>query len=82
MERESFEDEDVAKVLNSKFVSVKVDREERPDIDELYMKACQAMTGGGGWPLTIVMTPDKVPFFATTYIPGTDGSECQTSSPS
>ena len=69
MERESFEDEDVAKVLNSKFVSVKVDREERPDIDELYMKACQAMTGGGGWPLTIVMTPDKVPFFATTYIP-------------
>jgi uncharacterized protein len=69
MERESFEDVEVAKVLNDKFISIKVDREERPDIDELYMKACQAMTGGGGWPLTIVMTPEKVPFFATTYIP-------------
>jgi uncharacterized protein len=69
MERESFEDEDVAQVLNQGFVSIKVDREERPDIDELYMKACQAMTGGGGWPLTIVMTPEKIPFFAATYIP-------------
>ncbi len=69
MERESFEDPEVAQVLNDKFVSIKVDREERPDIDELYMKACQAMTGGGGWPLTIVMTPEKVPFFAATYIP-------------
>jgi uncharacterized protein YyaL (SSP411 family) len=68
MEKESFEDEDVAKVLNDNFVSVKVDREERPDIDELYMKACQTMTGGGGWPLTIVMTPEKIPFFAGTYI--------------
>ncbi|HEY3419874.1 MAG TPA: thioredoxin domain-containing protein [Methanomassiliicoccales archaeon] len=69
MERESFEDEDVAKALNEGYVSIKVDREERPDIDELYMKACQAMTGGGGWPLTIVMTPEKIPFFAATYIP-------------
>ncbi len=69
MEKESFEDEDVARVMNEKFVSVKVDREERPDIDELYMKACQAMTGGGGWPLTIIMTPDRIPFFAATYIP-------------
>ena len=69
MKKESFEDEDVARVMNEKFVSVKVDREERPDIDELYMKACQAMTGGGGWPLTIIMTPDRIPFFAATYIP-------------
>jgi hypothetical protein len=69
MEKESFEDKDVARVLNNKFVSIKVDREERPDIDELYMKACQAMTGGGGWPLTIIMTPEKIPFFAATYIP-------------
>jgi uncharacterized protein YyaL (SSP411 family) len=69
MEKESFENEAVAQVLNDNYVSVKVDREERPDIDELYMKACQAMTGGGGWPLTIVMTPEKIPFFATTYIP-------------
>jgi uncharacterized protein YyaL (SSP411 family) len=69
MERESFEDEEVAQVLNESYVSIKVDREERPDIDELYMKACQAMTGGGGWPLTIVMTPEKIPFFAATYIP-------------
>ena len=69
MEKESFEDAAVAEVLNDRFISIKVDREERPDIDELYMKACQAMTGGGGWPLTIVMTPEKIPFFAATYIP-------------
>jgi uncharacterized protein YyaL (SSP411 family) len=69
MARESFEDSDVAKLLNDTFVCVKVDREERPDIDNLYMKVCQLMTGSGGWPLTIIMTPDKKPFFATTYIP-------------
>jgi len=69
MERESFEDEEVARLLNEHFVSIKVDREERPDIDMIYMNACQAMTGQGGWPLTIIMTPDKKPFFAGTYFP-------------
>lgn len=69
MERESFEDETISKLLNAGFVSVKVDREERPDIDEVYMSVCQAMTGSGGWPLTIIMTPDKKPFFAGTYLP-------------
>lgn len=69
MERESFEDEEVAAVLNRHFVSIKVDREERPDIDTIYMAVCQAMTGSGGWPMTIVMTPDKKPFFAGTYFP-------------
>ena len=69
MERESFEDEEVAQILNSKFVSIKVDREERPDIDNIYMTICQSMTGHGGWPMTIIMTPDKKPFFAGTYFP-------------
>ncbi len=69
MEQECFEDTEVAEVLNKNFVCVKVDREERPDIDAVYMRVCQLMTGSGGWPLTIVMTPDKVPFFAGTYIP-------------
>ncbi len=69
MERESFEDVEVAELLNRDFVSIKVDREERPDVDNLYMTVCQAMTGQGGWPLTIVMTPDKKPFFAGTYFP-------------
>ena len=69
MERESFEDEEVAGVLNQHFVSIKVDREERPDIDHIYMTVCQGMTGHGGWPLTIVMTPEKKPFFAGTYFP-------------
>ncbi|MCS7229165.1 MAG: thioredoxin domain-containing protein [Candidatus Kryptonium sp.] len=69
MEKESFEDEEVAKILNENFISIKVDREERPDIDSVYMSVCQAMTGHGGWPLTIIMTPDKKPFFAGTYIP-------------
>ena len=69
MEHESFEDPDVAKLMNDAFVSIKVDREERPDIDGVYMTVCQLMTGSGGWPLTIIMTPDKVPFFAATYIP-------------
>jgi len=72
MERESFEDEEVAKILNENFVSIKVDREERPDIDQIYMNVCQAMTGSGGWPMTIVMTPDKKPFFAGTYFPKDD----------
>lgn len=69
MAHESFEAEDAAKVLNESFISVKVDREERPDIDEVYMSVCQAMTGSGGWPLTIIMAPDKKPFFAGTYLP-------------
>ena len=69
MEKESFEDESVAQLLNSTFVCIKVDREERPDIDQTYMIAAQVMTGHGGWPLTIIMTPDKRPFFAATYIP-------------
>ncbi len=69
MERESFEDTEVAKLMNEAFVSIKVDREERPDIDDIYMTVCQMMTGSGGWPLTILLTPDKKPFFAATYIP-------------
>jgi len=69
MERESFADEEVARALNETFVCVKVDREERPDLDRHYMAVCQALTGSGGWPLTIVMTPDKRAFFAGTYFP-------------
>lgn len=69
MERESFEDEEVARILNERYVPIKVDREERPDVDHIYMMVCQAMTGSGGWPLTVVMTPDKRPFFAGTYFP-------------
>ena len=72
MEKESFIDKKIAEILNQNFVSIKVDREERPDIDKLYMEVCKAMTGGGGWPLTIFMTPDKKPFHATTYIPKND----------
>jgi uncharacterized protein YyaL (SSP411 family) len=69
MAEESFEDQEVADLMNDVFVSIKVDREERPDIDSTYMKACQMMTGSGGWPLNIVLTPNKKPFFAATYIP-------------
>ncbi len=69
MERESFEDEEVAELLNKYYVAIKVDREERPDIDHIYMMVCQALTGQGGWPLTIIMTPDRKPFFAGTYFP-------------
>ena len=69
MERESFEDADAARVLNDAFVCVKVDREERPDVDAVYMAVCQAMTGHGGWPLTVLLTPDREPFWAGTYLP-------------
>lgn len=69
MEKESFEDPAVAKLMNDAFVSIKVDREERPDIDSIYMTASQVMTGSGGWPLNIVLTPEKKPFYAGTYIP-------------
>jgi len=73
MEHESFEDEEVAEVMNEKFIAIKVDREERPDIDEVYMSFTMAMTGSGGWPMTIIMTPDtKKPFFAGTYYPKKD----------
>jgi hypothetical protein len=71
MERESFEDQEVADILNRSFVAVKVDREERPDVDHIYMSVCQALTGQGGWPLTVIMSPDKKPFFVGTYFPKT-----------
>ena len=71
MARESFEDLEIARLLNESFVSIKVDREERPDIDSLYMAACQAFTGSGGWPTTLFLTPEQLPFFAGTYFPPT-----------
>ena len=69
MAHESFEDEEVAEVINLDYIPIKVDKEERPDVDAVYMTVCQILTGGGGWPLTIVMTPDQKPFFAGTYFP-------------
>ena len=69
MAAESFENGAVAAVLNRDFISVKVDREERPDVDAVYMEVCTALTGSGGWPLTILMTPEQKPFFAGTYLP-------------
>src|ERR687889_741889 len=66
---ESFEDPDIAALMNELFVNVKVDREERPDVDEIYMEAVQAMTGQGGWPMTVFLTPDGRPFFGGTYFP-------------
>ena len=69
MERESFEDEDTAALMNEHFVCIKVDREERPDLDAIYMDAVQAMTGSGGWPLSVFLTPDGEPFYAGTYFP-------------
>jgi uncharacterized protein len=74
MEHESFEDEEVADILNRDFVSVKVDREERPDVDEAYMTAVQLSSGRGGWPMSVFMTPDRKPFFAGTYFPKNDRS--------
>lgn len=71
MEEESFENPEVAELLNKNFISVKVDREERPDIDSVYMSVCQVMTGSGGWPMSVFMTPDQKPFFAATYLPKT-----------
>jgi uncharacterized protein YyaL (SSP411 family) len=72
MERESFEDEQTARYMNEHFVPVKLDREERPDLDAIYMEACQAMTGHGGWPLNVFLTPEQVPFYAGTYFPPED----------
>jgi uncharacterized protein YyaL (SSP411 family) len=69
MEHESFEDDQTAAEMNERFVCIKVDREERPDVDAIYMEACQAMTGQGGWPLNVFITPDQVPFYAGTYFP-------------
>jgi len=72
MEKESFEDKEIASILNKHFIAIKVDREERPDIDSIYMTVCQTLTGHGGWPLTVFLTPDKKPFFAGTYFPKED----------
>lgn len=69
MERESFENEETARIMNEKFVNIKIDREERPDLDHIYMDAVQAMTGSGGWPLNVFLTPDKKPFYGGTYFP-------------
>jgi len=72
MEKESFENEAIARVMNERFINIKVDREERPDLDEIYMNAVQVMTGSGGWPMTVFLTPDLVPFHAGTYFPPED----------
>jgi uncharacterized protein len=72
MERESFEDPEIAALMNERFVNIKVDREERPDLDQIYMSAVQAMTGQGGWPMSVFLTPDLKPFFGGTYFPPTD----------
>src|SRR5260370_33017842 len=72
MEHESFEDEETARILNEHFVSIKVDREERPDIDQIYMTAVQLMTGQGGWPMSLFLTPGLKPFYGGTYFPPED----------
>src|ERR1041384_4623552 len=72
MERESFENEEIARLMNEHFVNIKVDREERPDLDQVYMNAVQLMTGHGGWPMTMFLTPDLVPFYGGTYFPPVD----------
>jgi hypothetical protein len=72
MERESFEDPQIAALMNEHFINIKVDREERPDIDSIYMAAVQAMTGHGGWPMSVFLTPEQKPFFGGTYYPPTD----------
>src|SRR6184192_2731398 len=72
MERESFEDERIAALMNEHFVCIKVDREERPDLDEIYMNAVQMLTGRGGWPMTMFLTPEGKPFYGGTYFPPVD----------
>ncbi|MGH7654555.1 MAG: thioredoxin domain-containing protein, partial [Gemmatimonadaceae bacterium] len=72
MAHESFENAETAAIMNEHFVNVKVDREERPDLDSIYMQAVQAMTGHGGWPMTVFLTPDGVPFYGGTYFPPDD----------
>jgi uncharacterized protein YyaL (SSP411 family) len=69
MEKESFEDDEVAKYMNEYFIAIKVDKEERPDIDSIYMNVCQKLTGSGGWPLTLFLMPNGEPFYAGTYFP-------------
>ena len=69
MEHESFEDEALAAVMNEHFINVKIDREERPDVDRIYMTVVQAMTGSGGWPMSVFLTPQRLPFYAGTYFP-------------
>ena len=69
MERESFEDEETAAMMNGKFINIKIDREERPDLDHIYMDAVQTITGSGGWPLNVFLTPDLKPFYGGTYYP-------------
>lgn len=73
MAHESFEDSEVADMLNRDFICIKVDREERPDIDAVYMSVCQAITGSGGWPLTVFLTPQQIPFYVGTYFPKKGG---------
>jgi len=72
MERESFENEEIADFMNQHFINIKVDREERPDVDDIYMNAVQIMTGRGGWPMTVFLTPDRRPIFGGTYFPPDD----------
>src|SRR5580704_16797158 len=72
MERESFENPDIAALMNEHFVNIKVDREERPDLDQIYMSAVMAITGHGGWPMSVFLTPECKPFFGGTYVPPTD----------
>ncbi|MBZ0255921.1 thioredoxin domain-containing protein, partial [bacterium] len=72
MEHESFENEEIAAYMNEHFINIKVDREERPDLDEIYMSAVQAMTGSGGWPMSVFLTPDLKPFYGGTYFPPVD----------
>src|SRR5437762_4060061 len=72
MEHESFEDPKIGQLLNDHFVSIKVDREERPDLDQIYMTAVQMLTGQGGWPMSMFLTPDLKPFYGGTYFPPTD----------
>ena len=72
MESESFENSEIASIMNENFICIKVDREERPDVDSIYMKAVQAFTGHGGWPLTVFLTPNGEPFYGGTYFPPTE----------
>src|ERR1041385_4261681 len=72
MERESFENEEIAQLMNDNFINIKVDREERPDLDQIYMNAVQLMTRHGGWPMTVFLTPEGVPFYGGTYFPPED----------
>ncbi|HYK90799.1 MAG TPA: thioredoxin domain-containing protein, partial [Acidobacteriota bacterium] len=69
MEHESFENKEIAELMNENFINIKVDREERPDLDTIYMRAVQMMTGSGGWPMTVFLSPEQIPFYGGTYFP-------------